>query len=193
VHRGLRARRASPAPRTGDGYGPSDHSPFYAADVPVLYLFTGTHEQYHRPSDDAHLLNATGGARVAALVADLVSEVSVRGERLAVVRAAAPPLPSGDVRSLGAALGTIPEYSGPPAGKSGMPLAGVRPGGPADAAGLQRGDLVVGLAGREIRSIEDLMFVLRQSRPGDAATVVVERDGARLELPIVFGEATRRN
>ena len=186
------ARARLECKQNGDGYGPSDHTAFYAADVPVLHFFTGAHDQYHRPSDDAPLLNATGGARVAALVADLALQVSHRDERLAVVRAAAPP-PSGDVRSFGASLGTIPDYSGPPEGKTGMPLAGVRPDGPAARAGLRRGDLIVGLAGREIRSIEDLMFVLRQSHPGEAAMVVVERDGERLELPIVFGEATRRN
>jgi C-terminal processing protease CtpA/Prc len=161
--------------------------------VPVLHFFTGVHDQYHRPSDDARTLNATGGARVAALVAELALAVANRDERLAVVRTASAPPAAGDVRSFGASLGTIPDYSGPPEGKSGMPLAGVRPGGPAELAGLQRGDLIVGLGGREIRSIEDLMFVLRQSHPGDATTVVVEREGARLELPIVFGEGARRN
>jgi len=179
--------------QNGDGYGPSDHTSFYAADVPVLFLFTGTHDQYHRPIDDAATLNATGGAKIAALAADLAFEVAGFAAPPAVVRAAAEPLPRGDVRSFGASLGTIPDYSGPPPGKTGMPLSGVRPGGPADRAGLRRGDLIVGLAGREIRSIEDLMFVLRQAQPGDAVTVVIERDGERLELPIVFGEASRRN
>jgi len=159
----------------------------------VLFLFTGTHDQYHRPIDDAPLLNATGGAKVAAFAADLALDVANRAAPLALLQAAAAPLPRGDVRSFGASLGTIPDYSGPPAGKTGMPLSGVRPDGPAAKAGLRRGDLIVGLAGREIRSIEDLMFVLRQSHPGEATTVVIERDGERLELPIVFGEASRRN
>jgi Tol biopolymer transport system component len=179
--------------QNGDGYGPSDHTSYFAADVPVLFLFSGTHDQYHRPSDDAATLNATGGAKVAALAADLGFEIAAFAAPPAVVKAAAPPLPRGDVRSFGASLGTIPDYSGPPPGKTGMPLSGVRPGGPADKAGLKRGDLIVGLAGKEIRSIEDLMFVLRQAQPGDAVTVVIERDGERLELPIVFGEASRRN
>jgi hypothetical protein len=178
--------------QNGDGYGPSDHTSFYAADVPVLFLFTGTHDQYHRPVDDAPLLNATGGAKIAALAADLAFEVADRSEPLAVIKLAQP-APSGDVRSFGASLGTIPDYSGPPPGKTGMPLAGVRPDGAADRAGLQRGDLIVELGGSEIRGIEDLMFVLRRSHPGEAATVVIERDGERLELPIVFGEASRRN
>ena len=53
---------------SGDGYGPSDHSPFYASGVPVLHFFTGAHEEYHKPADTADKINAAGGARVALLV-----------------------------------------------------------------------------------------------------------------------------
>ncbi len=102
------------------------------------------------------------------------------------------PAPQGDVRSYGASLGTIPDYTGPEDGKPGMLLSGVRPGGPADSAGLERGDLVVELKGREIRDIYDLMYVLRESKPGEEATVVVERDGDRLEMPVTFGQSSRR-
>lgn len=91
------------------------------------------------------------------------------------------------MRSFGASLGTIPDYAGTPDGRPGMLLAGVRPDGPADQAGLERGDLIVELAGREVRDVYDLMYVLREAKPGDEATVVVERDGERLTLPIVFG------
>jgi S1-C subfamily serine protease len=69
----------------------------------------------------------------------------------------------------------------------------VRPDGPADRAGMKRGDKLIGLSGKEIRSIQDLMFVLRQSHPGDETTAIVMRDEERLELPVVFGEASRRN
>jgi Iap family predicted aminopeptidase len=177
----------------GDGYGPSDQTSFYAAGVPVLHLFTGTHDQYHRPSDDAPLLYATGGARVATLAAEFARDAADRAGALTLRRASAPPAPRGDIRSFGASLGTVPDYAGPGEGKSGMLLAGVRPSGPADQAGLRRGDIIVGLSGREIRGVEDLMFVLRQAHPGEATKIVIERDGQRLELPAVFGEASRRN
>ena len=93
----------------GDGYGPSDQTPFYAAGIPVLHLFTGTHEQYHRPTDDLEQINAAGGARIAALVADLAQTLGTRESGLTHV-AAAPPPPPGDSRSYGASLGTIPDY-----------------------------------------------------------------------------------
>jgi serine protease DegS/serine protease DegQ len=72
-----------------------------------------------------------------------------------------------------------------------MLIADVRAGGPADLAGLERGDRVVELAGREVRDVYDLMYVLRSVRPGEASTVVVERDGERLGRPVTFGESTR--
>ena len=170
----------------GDGYGPSDQTPFYAAGVPVLHLFTGTHTDYHKPSDDTAKINAAGGARVAALAADLAAELSRRPGRLTYASVAPPP-PTGDSRSYGASLGTIPDYTGPPGGAKGVLLAGVRPGSPAEAAGIRRGDILVGLAGKEIGDIYDFVYVLRTAKPGQLATAVVIRDGARVELPVTFG------
>lgn len=172
----------------GDGYGPSDQTPFYAAGVPVLQLFTGTHEQYHKPSDDVETLNAAGGAQVAKLAADLAATVAARPEPL-TLRQAPPPEPEGDVRSYGASMGTIPDYAGPEDGRAGVLLAGVRPEGPAEAAGMQRGDLLVELAGHPIGDIYDFMFVLRKSKPGETVTAVVERDGERVELEVTFGKS----
>jgi len=169
----------------GDGYGPSDQTPFYAAGVPVLHFFTGTHTDYHRPSDDVHKLNLAGLARVSELVADLLVELSNRPEPL-TYEAAPAPEPQGDQRSYGASLGTIPEYAdeGP-----GVLLSGTRPEGPADRAGMRRGDRLVELAGHEVRDIYDFMFVLRQSKPGETTTAVVERDGERVELEVTFGQS----
>ena len=62
---------------------------------------------------------------------------------------------------------------------------------PAEKGGLQRGDLLVGLAGREIRDINDFMFILQGAKPGEAAVAVVERDGKKVELEIVFGQRRR--
>ena len=174
----------------GDGYGPSDQMSFYAAGVPVLHFFTGAHDDYHKPSDDTASINAAGGARIAGLVADVALDLTTR-EGLTYLAAEAP-APLGDVRSYGASLGTIPDYTGSPDNRPGMRLAGVRPGGPADQAGLQRGDWIVELSGREVRDIYDLMYVLREVKPGEQGTVVVERDGERIERPVTYGESARR-
>ena len=171
----------------GDGYGPSDQMSFYTAGVPVLHFFTGAHDDYHKPSDDTALINAEGGVRIANLVAEVALELTTRDSLTYVASEA--PAPLGDVRSYGASLGTIPDYTGSPDDRPGMRLAGVRPEGPADLAGLQRGDWIVELSGREIRDIYDLMYVLREARPGEESTVVVERDGERIERPVIFGES----
>ncbi len=172
---------------SGDGYGPSDHSPFYAAGVPVLHFFTGAHEDYHKPSDTADKINAAGGERVALLVADLAAEVADHPARLAYKSAPAPG-PAGDARSYGASLGTIPDYAGD--GRPGVLIGSVRPQGAAAKAGMQRGDLLVELAGKPIRDIYDFMFVLRQSKPGETTKAVVDRGGKKLELTVTFGASS---
>ena len=172
----------------GDGYGPSDQTPFYAAGVPVLHFFTGAHGDYHRPSDDTETLNLAGGTRIAGLVGELTAVLASRSEPLTYQSAAAPE-PQGDQRSYGASLGTIPDYADD---RHGVLLAGTRPGGPAEVAGMQRGDRLVELGGHEVRDIYDFMFVLRQSKPGEQVTAVVERGGEKLALDITFGQSQRR-
>jgi Tol biopolymer transport system component len=173
----------------GEGYGPSDHSPFYAAGVPVLHFFTGVHDDYHKPSDDADKINAAGGARIAALVADVAREIAGRPQR-PTYKSAPAPAPRGDAPSFGASLGTVPDYAGD--GRPGVLLAGVRPGGAAEQAGLKRGDLLVELSGKPIRDIHDLMYVLQRAKPGEKTTAVVEREGERVTVEVTFGSSARR-
>jgi len=173
---------------SGDGYGPSDHSPFYAAGVPVLHFFTGVHEDYHKPSDDADKINAAGGARIAGLVADVALLIADEPKR-PTYKSAPAPAPRGDARSFGASLGTVPDYAGD--GRAGVLLAGVRPGSAAEKGGLQRGDLLVELGGKPVRDIHDLMYVLQRAKPGEKTTAVVERDGKKVSLEVTFGSGRR--
>ncbi len=177
----------------GEAYGPSDHTSFYAAGVPVLYLFTGAHDDYHKPSDTADQIHAAGGAQVARFAAAVAARLAARTEPL-TYQAAPSPLPQGDARSYGASLGTIPDYTGTADGgdAAGMLIAGVRPGGPADRAGLVRGDRLVELAGHRVRDVYDLMYVLRQYKPGQEVPAAVVRDGARVEVRVTFDESRRR-
>ena len=175
----------------GDGYGPSDHSSFFAAGVPVLHLFTGAHGDYHRPSDTADKINAAGAAQVGVLAEGIIGALTARREGLSLNRVAAP-APSGDIRQSRASLGTVPDYAGPPKGTSGVLLAAVRSGSPAERAGLRRGDILVQLGPHTIGSVEDFMFALTASKPGDAMTAAVLRDGQRVELAVTLGEAPAR-
>jgi Tol biopolymer transport system component len=175
----------------GDGYGPSDHSSFYAAGVPVLHLFTGAHADYHRPSDSADKVNAAGAAQVGVFAQGLVRALAARPEPLSLQRLPAPPA-GGDVRQSRASLGTVPDYAGPPKGVAGVLLSAVRAGSPADKGGMRRGDVLVQLGTHAIGSVEDFMFALTASKPGDAVTATVLRDGRKVELPVTLGEATGR-
>ena len=176
----------------GDGYGPSDQTPFYAAGVPVLHFFTGVHDDYHKPTDDTAAINAAGGARVAELASRVVQALAAPDVKLTYQQVAAPAPSNADVRSYGASLGTIPDYVGPPDGAPGVLLAGTRPGGPAEKAGLRRGDILVELAGTPVRDVNDFMYVLRRVKPGQTSTAVVLRDGQRLQVEVTFDVSRRR-
>jgi Tol biopolymer transport system component len=175
---------------SGDGYGPSDQSSFYAAGVPVLHFFSGSHADYHKPSDTADRINAGGAGQIAKLVTDVAQAVTELPAPLAFQNVA-PETPKGDVRSFNASLGTIPDYAGP-AEAGGVLLAGVRPGSAAEKAGLKRGDTLVALGKAELKSIHDFMFVLNGAKPGQTVTARVKRDGKLLEVPITFEERAPR-
>lgn len=165
----------------GDGYGPSDHSSFYAAGVPVVHFFTGAHEQYHSPEDDAPLLNLEGGADVARITAALADGVR-RGPRPDYVRTSAAAPTAGDSRGYGAYFGSVPDYSAMEATTGGVKLSDVRPGSPAEKGGVRKGDVIIGMAGITINNLYDMTFVLREHKPGDTIDIVVKRDGKELKL-----------
>jgi hypothetical protein len=178
------------APSPTGGFGPSDQMPFYAASVPVVHFFTGSHSDYHKPSDTADKINAAGAAQIGVAVVALATRVSTRPEPLTLEKMQAPP-PEGDQRAWNASLGTIPDYAGPPGGVAGVLLAGVRPGGAAEKAGLRRGDILVRLGPHPIGSVEDLMYALNASKPGETVTATVRREGKELHLPVTFQEGRR--
>ncbi|MDH5566370.1 MAG: M28 family peptidase [Myxococcales bacterium] len=172
----------------GDGYGPSDQTPFYSGGVPVLHFFTGAHSEYHRPSDDAALLNYAGAARVVELVAALALHAAAVEPALAYRETSSGPPLAGDSRSYGAWLGTIPDYTALGAeATGGVLLGGVRKGSPAEAAGLRAADKIVEMDGKAIHNLYDMTFVLRDHHPGDVISIAVEREGARLVLAATLG------
>jgi hypothetical protein len=175
----------------GGGYGPSDQASFYAAGVPVLFFFSGTHADYHKPSDTADKLNGAGMGAISVLGADLVSKLAKLEQRLTFQKVASP-APLGDPRSFGASLGTIPDYAAS-ASTKGVVLSGVRPGGAADLAGAKRGDVLVKVGRFDVGSVEDLMFALGELRPKAKIKLIVLREGKRVELDAVVQEAKQKH
>lgn len=173
-----------------DGFGGSDHQPFHAKRVPVLFAFTGLHRDYHRPSDDSNLINYAGMGRIADYLELIALDVIRRPDRPIFVEVATPARghaaarPPADMGS-GAYLGTMPDYADE--SKNGLKLADVRSGGPAAKAGLKGGDVVIKIGGKPIGTIYDFMESLAHYKPGDKVDVVVKREGKDVTLPVTLG------
>ncbi len=175
----------------GDGYGPSDQTSFYAEQIPVLHFFTGAHEQYHAPEDDPETINAEGAVKVIAVTAGIGEALATGRLNPVYERAGAAPAMSGDSRGYGAYLGTIPDYRAMEASKGGVLLSDVRPGAPADLAGMRGGDTIVAMAGTTIDNLYDMTFALQDNKPGETIDVVVVRNDARLTLRATLGDRAR--
>jgi hypothetical protein len=171
--------------RVGDGYGPSDQTSFYARGVPVLHFFSGTHSEYHRPEDDWQLINKDGMATIGRFAADVVNRIAERPGRLTYVEQQRPQS-SGGQRGYGPYLGTIPDFS--PVEGGGLGITGVRPGSPAELAGLQGGDVIIRFDGKEVTSINDYAIALRERVPGDTVAIRIRRAGEQLDLEAVLGK-----
>jgi aminopeptidase YwaD len=162
-----------------DGYGPSDHSSFYAKQVPVLFFWTGSHEDYHKPSDTADKINYPDEARILALVARIVQDIDKSDKRpaFAVAKSESP----GRSTGFRVYLGTIPNYAET---SDGLLLDGVRDDSPAAKAGVKAGDKIVKLAGRDVRNVYDYTYALGEMKAGQEYEIEVMRGGERLKLKI---------
>lgn len=170
-----------------DGFGPSDHSSFYGKQIPVLFFFTGTHLDYHKPSDTAEKINFDGLTKITDYVAAIARSVDANPTRptYKVAQAA----PTGGRMTFTVSLGTIPSYGD---GNDGLTIDGAREGSPAAKAGLKAGDKIIKLAGKDVRNISDYMFALGVMKAGDEYEVVVKRGTETLTMKIVPAPAARR-
>lgn len=171
--------------RDEGSFGGSDHQSFAAKNVPVLFFFTGLHEDYHRPSDTPDKIDGAGIERIATLTASLARTVADTPVRptFQQVTVAAP----GRTRAR-ASLGSIPEYG---VEVVGVLLSGVRPGSPAEKAGLQAGDVIVKFGGRTVRNIEEYTAALGEFSPGDTVEIVVTRGGKEVTVKATLAESKR--
>lgn len=161
------------------GVGPSDHTSFYLQDIPALHFFTGQHEDYHKPSDDSEKLNYQGMRSISDYVFRLVQTMEKEGE--VVFRKTKNE--SEEVPRFKVALGVIPDYLFD--GK-GMRIDGVSEDKPAQAAGLQKGDVVVRLGDSTVVDMMSYMRALSVFKNGDTTTVTVLRGEEELSRPIKF-------
>jgi aminopeptidase YwaD len=164
-----------------DGFGPSDHSSFYGKQIPVLFFFTGTHNDYHKPTDTADKINYAGLVQVVSFVSEIVKSIDENPKRPTYALAKSSGTGEGR-RGFNISLGTIPSYSD---SNDGLVLEGVRDNSPASKAGLKAGDKIIKLAGREIRNVSDYTFVLGEMKANTEYEIIVKRGNETLPLKII--------
>ncbi|MBI1938909.1 MAG: M28 family peptidase [Ignavibacteriales bacterium] len=164
------------------GSGGSDHQAFTNKNIPVLFFFTGTHSDYHKPSDDADKINTAGEELVANYVFDIADAIQTNTARPDYVKVEEPSN-RGAARSK-VTVGTVPEfgYNG-----SGYKISGVTEGGPAAKGGMKPGDVIIKFGAKTVNNIYDFMYAMGEFSPGDKVDVVVLRDGkeATLNLELI--------
>lgn len=157
------------------GLGPSDHASFYRAGVPVLFFFTGLHDEYHMPTDEGWTVNPVGAVRIVELVRTVALAAATRAEDFVYVgTTAASDQPVGQVRSR-VRFGIAPgDYSG---AEPGVLVGEVFDGTSAAEAGLRAGDLMTRWNGKPIPNVEAWMPLLGEHSPGDVVEITYLRDG----------------
>jgi hypothetical protein len=157
--------------------GSSDHASFYAKKIPVLFLFTGNHPDYHRPGDTADKINIPGMRKIAEFTEEVVEHLASQAERPQYVKVGQGPLvsPGGG----GPRLGIMPSYGDD---QDGVLLDGVREGSPADKAELKEGDRIVELDGKPVKNLEAYMVLMAGHKKGDTLEILILRGGKKLTL-----------
>ncbi|NUL82875.1 MAG: M28 family peptidase [Armatimonadetes bacterium] len=182
------------------GLGPSDHSSFFQKNIPVLFFFTGLHDDYHRASDTPDKVNYDGAARIAKVTKNVVVALDERKEKLAFNKTSGfltdlmwsggsqeasrqpEPQPTAGRAGSRVRIGFVPDYGD--GGGQGLLLSGVSDNSPAERAGLKAGDRVIELAGTKITGIEDLAEAFQGLSPGKAIKVKIIREGKTLEIDL---------
>ncbi len=161
------------------GVGPSDHTSFYLADIPVLHFFTGQHEDYHKPSDDTEKVNFEGMEIVSnyifSIIKDLDSQAKLPFRKTKNESEAVP--------DFKVTLGVVPDYlySG-----KGMRIDGISEDRPAQKAGLQKGDIVVKMGDFEVTDMMSYMKSLSKFEKGQTTKVTIDRGGELKEMDVTF-------
>src|SRR5690554_300005 len=162
------------------GVGPSDHTSFYLKDIPVLFMFTGTHEDYHKPSDDEEKINYYGLRAITDYVFNLANAIAVQPEipftktKLDAVK---------EAPQFKVTLGVMPNYADT---NEGLKVDGVIEDRPASRAGILTGDIITKIGDCEIKEIYSYMECLAKFNVGEETTITFVRNGETITAPIKF-------
>ena len=161
-----------------DPYQPTDVGSFNQAGVACLTFFTGAHVDYHKPSDTADKINYEDLDRVAELATAIVKRLMDSDQAPQFTKVEQKTETGGGRAGLRLFTGTIPDYA---SDVKGLLLGGVIGGGPAEQAGLQKGDVIVEIAGQSITNIYDYTYALELLKIGQPAKVIYMRGGEKKE------------
>lgn len=163
-----------------DGTGASDHTSFYYKNIPVLHYFTDTHSDYHRPSDDVEYINNEGIAKITEHIVRVIEYLDgIDKEQMAFIEA--PGKQRQSMRLEGPTLGVLPDYG---YDGTGMKITGINPNQAADNAGLQSGDIIIGLGDARLDDIYDYMGALNTLEKGETTTITILRNGEEITLEL---------
>lgn len=162
------------------GTGPSDHTSFYLKDIPVLFFFTGTHEDYHKPSDDTEKINFDGLKSITNYVFGVANELSNKTE---IPFTKTKTTATKSVPKYKVTLGIMPNYADT---KDGLHIDGVTDGRPAAIAGILAGDILTRIGDCKITEVYSYMDCLAKLNAGDEKEVTIIRNGETKVLKVKF-------
>jgi len=164
-----------------EGFGPSDHSSFYGKKIPVLHFFTGTHADYHKPTDDVEKINLEGIGQVVGMMEPIIKDTLMTKERPDYVEIKQ----RANIGRSGSRpyFGSIPDFASE--GK-GYAITGVSPESPADKGGLKGGDRIIKIGEIAVNGLDDFDLALRRFSAGDEVDVVVLREEKEVKLKVML-------
>jgi C-terminal processing protease CtpA/Prc len=165
---------------SGEGNGPSDHASFYMQDIPVFFISTGTHPDYHTPDDDADRINYAGIKKVTEYTLEVATELANRDSALTFSEAGPKVQRRGGRFKV--TLGIMPDYAG--MDKRGLRVDAVSKDRPAEKGGMQTGDVITAINGKKVGNIYDYMNRLQSLEAGKTISVDILRDDAEMVLII---------
>jgi membrane-associated protease RseP (regulator of RpoE activity) len=164
------------------GYGASDHMSFNTKKIPVLFIFSGLHPDYHKPSDTWDKINANGAVKILSLVYLMLDKLTTDAGRVQYVEVQQPSEPrGGGGDGYGPYFGSVPDFRDD---LKGVLFADVQNNSPAAKAGLKPGDLLVEFDGKPIENLYDFTYALRSKKPGDMVVVIVKRNGQDVKADV---------